>query len=401
MADGSERVDAGLARAREVLAPRLSDDRPDRRRHLDRLRHPRLPGPAGRVDQEPGGRAHGQPGQLPRGPRRCAGSPGRTGWRRRPGRPSPTPGTWPWSSSSARAGCGPWSPRTSTACTSRPATIPTWSSSCTAPCGGSCAGPAGRRGRWQPALDRVRAGEADPHCEWCGGILKSATISFGQALDPARSAGPRTPPLDCDLLLAVGSTLTVYPAAGLVPLAARRRGGGGHRQRPAHALRRRWPTRWCGTRSATSAGPGRAPRRAAPDGKGSSPAPPRLTSLPGARLPRADRRARGRSGRTGPVGRPAQGHRADRIPAVGHAELGTQAVRALPQSEEQSPQSLLHRPQQQEHGGEGGVDEPVRRRPACPRCQPVGDLVGLGVAVHVDSRAAERNDDHRALSTPG
>jgi NAD-dependent deacetylase len=71
----------------------------------------------------------------------------------------------------------------------------------------------------QKALDRVRAGEADPPCRDCGGILKSATISFGQNLVPEvidaalRAAG------EADLLLAVGSTLQVYPVAGAVPLA--------------------------------------------------------------------------------------------------------------------------------------------------------------------------------------
>jgi NAD-dependent deacetylase len=73
----------------------------------------------------------------------------------------------------------------------------------------------------EPALDRVRAGDPDPHCEICGGILKSATISFGQSLDPKVLERAEAAVCDCDLLLAVGSTLTVHPAAGLVPLAAR------------------------------------------------------------------------------------------------------------------------------------------------------------------------------------
>ena len=76
----------------------------------------------------------------------------------------------------------------------------------------------------EPTLDRVRAGDADPQCERCGGILKSATISFGQSLDPAVLAGAEKAASDCDLLLAVGSTLAVYPAAGLVPLACRNGG---------------------------------------------------------------------------------------------------------------------------------------------------------------------------------
>jgi NAD-dependent deacetylase len=77
----------------------------------------------------------------------------------------------------------------------------------------------GWRGPMGPVLDRVRAGEADPPCERCGGILKSATISFGQPLDPdvinrAMRAAQRA-----DLLLVVGSSLQVYPIAGAVPLA--------------------------------------------------------------------------------------------------------------------------------------------------------------------------------------
>ena len=77
----------------------------------------------------------------------------------------------------------------------------------------------GWRGPMALALDRVRAGEADPPCERCGGILKSATISFGQALDPevidcAIRAAERA-----DLLLAIGTSLQVYPVAGAVPIA--------------------------------------------------------------------------------------------------------------------------------------------------------------------------------------
>ncbi len=87
----------------------------------------------------------------------------------------------------------------------------------------------GRRRPMRPVLDRVRAGEADPHClevlaapdgRICGGILKSATISFGQALDPEVLQQAVTAVQDADVLVAIGSTLTVHPAAGLVPLAA-------------------------------------------------------------------------------------------------------------------------------------------------------------------------------------
>jgi len=75
--------------------------------------------------------------------------------------------------------------------------------------------------RWpmRHALDRVTAGEADPECVNCGGILKSATISFGQALVPEDLSRAQEEARDCDLLLAIGSTLGVYPIAGVVPLA--------------------------------------------------------------------------------------------------------------------------------------------------------------------------------------
>jgi NAD-dependent deacetylase len=77
----------------------------------------------------------------------------------------------------------------------------------------------GWRGPMQTVLDRVRNGEADPPCERCGGILKSATISFGQPLVPKVIERASRAAERCDLLLAVGSSLQVFPAAGLVPLA--------------------------------------------------------------------------------------------------------------------------------------------------------------------------------------
>jgi NAD-dependent deacetylase len=75
------------------------------------------------------------------------------------------------------------------------------------------------RGPMGPVLDRVRAGEPDPACERCGGILKSATISFGQSLDPDVIARAMASAERADLLLAVGTSLQVYPVAGAVPLA--------------------------------------------------------------------------------------------------------------------------------------------------------------------------------------
>ncbi len=69
------------------------------------------------------------------------------------------------------------------------------------------------------SLDRVRAGEDDPACLVCGGILKSDTISFGQALVPEVIERALTVAHEADVLLAVGSTLQVYPVAGVVPIA--------------------------------------------------------------------------------------------------------------------------------------------------------------------------------------
>ena len=77
----------------------------------------------------------------------------------------------------------------------------------------------GDEGPMEETLERVRAGDLDPFCLRCGGVLKSATISFGQALDPEVMARAEAAALACDAFLAVGSSLGVYPAAGLVPLA--------------------------------------------------------------------------------------------------------------------------------------------------------------------------------------
>jgi NAD-dependent deacetylase len=79
----------------------------------------------------------------------------------------------------------------------------------------------GAAGPMAPALERVAAGDPDPRCEACGGILKSTTISFGQALDvdAMRRAGDAA--RDCDVFVAVGSTLSVHPASGFVPIALR------------------------------------------------------------------------------------------------------------------------------------------------------------------------------------
>jgi NAD-dependent deacetylase len=79
----------------------------------------------------------------------------------------------------------------------------------------------GDRTTMADALARVRAGEADPACAQCGGILKSATVMFGQALDPEVFGHAVAAARACDLFLAVGSTLTVEPAASLCALAVK------------------------------------------------------------------------------------------------------------------------------------------------------------------------------------
>jgi NAD-dependent deacetylase len=68
-------------------------------------------------------------------------------------------------------------------------------------------------------LDRVRQGESDPDCPRCRGILKSATISFGQNLVVEDIERSNMAAATCDLLLAVGSTLSVFPVARVVPIA--------------------------------------------------------------------------------------------------------------------------------------------------------------------------------------
>ncbi|MBI2993657.1 MAG: Sir2 family NAD-dependent protein deacetylase, partial [Gammaproteobacteria bacterium] len=77
----------------------------------------------------------------------------------------------------------------------------------------------GWRGPMQDTLDRVRAGEEDPACRKCGGILKSATISFGQQLVPEVIARAMQAAGEAEVFLSVGTSLQVYPIADTVPLA--------------------------------------------------------------------------------------------------------------------------------------------------------------------------------------
>jgi NAD-dependent deacetylase len=77
----------------------------------------------------------------------------------------------------------------------------------------------GMRGPMQVVLERVRAGEDDPECLTCGGILKSDTISFGQQLVPEVIDRAMRVAAEGDLFVAIGTTLQVYPVAGAVDIA--------------------------------------------------------------------------------------------------------------------------------------------------------------------------------------
>ena len=79
----------------------------------------------------------------------------------------------------------------------------------------------GDRRPMDEAIERVQAGEEDPPCRICGGILKSSTISFGQNLDPAVLQRAQQLADAADVFLAAGTSLTVQPAASLVARAKR------------------------------------------------------------------------------------------------------------------------------------------------------------------------------------
>jgi NAD-dependent deacetylase len=76
------------------------------------------------------------------------------------------------------------------------------------------------KGPMEDTLARVEAGEEDPPCLECGGILKSATVMFGQRLDPVVLGEAMAITKACQVFIAVGSSLQVQPAAGLAGLAA-------------------------------------------------------------------------------------------------------------------------------------------------------------------------------------
>src|ERR1700737_3105724 len=76
-----------------------------------------------------------------------------------------------------------------------------------------------QRTTMRETLDRVAAGEPDPPCRDCGGVLKSATIMFGQALDEDVISKAAVYAQVSEVFLAVGTSLRVHPAAGLCEIA--------------------------------------------------------------------------------------------------------------------------------------------------------------------------------------
>jgi NAD-dependent deacetylase len=77
----------------------------------------------------------------------------------------------------------------------------------------------GARNAMSDTLERVTAGEEDPACLRCGGILKAGTISFGQPPAPTVLAAAERAAADCDLFVTIGTPLTVQPVSGLVTTA--------------------------------------------------------------------------------------------------------------------------------------------------------------------------------------
>lgn len=78
----------------------------------------------------------------------------------------------------------------------------------------------GARSTTRAALDRVERGDPDPDCAECGGILKTATVMFGQALDGAVLDRAFSVAAQADVFVAIGTSLVVHPAASLVDVAA-------------------------------------------------------------------------------------------------------------------------------------------------------------------------------------
>lgn len=73
----------------------------------------------------------------------------------------------------------------------------------------------------ETVFERVEAGDADPHCAECGAILKTATVYFGEALDPERLDAAFEAAADADVLVTIGTSLAVSPINAMVSIAHR------------------------------------------------------------------------------------------------------------------------------------------------------------------------------------
>ena len=77
----------------------------------------------------------------------------------------------------------------------------------------------GKRFELEPLYAAFAVAEEPPVCDACQGLVKTATISFGQAMPAAAMARAEAETVACDLFLVLGSSLVVYPAAGFPRLA--------------------------------------------------------------------------------------------------------------------------------------------------------------------------------------
>ena len=81
----------------------------------------------------------------------------------------------------------------------------------------------GKRYERDAIQERVEKGDRDPRCDSCGGLLKPATISFGQSMPERETAEAYKRSTACDLFIVIGSSLVVHPAAQM-PVVAKRAG---------------------------------------------------------------------------------------------------------------------------------------------------------------------------------
>ena len=230
----------------------------DRCRDLHRLGHPGLPRALGGVDEE-SRRPSGWRPSRPMWPTpRSAGAPGR------PGRLTDLDGR------AQRRPPGPRHPGTA-----RPARHPGHaehrrpapggrqrpghgSSRSTGPCASWPVSSCGTRTPMPDILDRVRAGDEDPSCTEPtprGHLLGNPQVGHHQLRSEPRGRGPRAQRGGRSPVRSAagrGSTLSVYPAAGLVPAAHASGRPHRHRERASRPSTTPWPTSWSGVRSARS-----------------------------------------------------------------------------------------------------------------------------------------------------